>query len=94
MAAELLLHERHQIDGGAFAELKIWRLAEAVRGSKHTYKYSLAYIEHGVCVLRFDNEAGKGDHFHGPEGDRPYQFRTPEKLLDDFWREIDRWRHK
>ena len=25
-------------------------------------KYSLAYVVEGECVLRYDNEAGKGDH--------------------------------
>ncbi len=35
-----------------------------VVGSAHSFKYSLAYVIHGMCVLRYDNEAGKGDHLH------------------------------
>lgn len=29
-------------------------------------KYSLARVADGACVLRYDNEAGKGDHRHDP----------------------------
>ena len=29
------------------------------------YKYRMALIEAGVCVLRYDNEAGKGDQGRG-----------------------------
>jgi hypothetical protein len=34
----------------------------SVRTSGHEFKYSLAYVVEGECVLRYDNEAGKGDH--------------------------------
>jgi hypothetical protein len=46
----------------------------------------------GRCVLRYDNEAGKGDHKHVGEDEIPYVFTTPEALLDDFWNEVDNWR--
>jgi hypothetical protein len=48
----------------------------------------------GVCVLRYDNEDGKGDHrhFHGRQS--AYAFTTPEKLLADFQRDISRWNHE
>ena len=35
-----------------------------MRGSTHDYKYALAYVVAGQCVIRYDNEAGKGDHKH------------------------------
>jgi len=92
MRAELLLQERHQIAEAAFATLKIWRVAEPVRGSHHDLKYSLAYVVSGVCVLRYDNEAGKGDHRHLDDLETPYAFSTPEALLADFWNDVDRWR--
>ena len=62
--------------------------------SGHEYKYSLAYVENGECVLRYDNEAGKGDHIHCADEDRPYNFTTPEQLLADFWSDVDTWRSK
>jgi hypothetical protein len=89
MEAELLLWERHQLEDDAFAELKVWRVAVPVRGSSHGYKYSLAYVVAGECVLRYDNEPGKGDHRHVSGGERPYSFTTPERLLSDFWLDVD-----
>ena len=92
--AELLLRERHQLDSKSFVELRVWRVPRSVRASGHEYKYSLAYVENGECVLRYDNEAGKGDHSHWADEDRPYNFTTPEQLLADFWSDVDTWRSK
>lgn len=92
MKAELLLHERHQIASDAFAELRIWRVPELVRGSRHEYKYALAYIVAEECVLRYDNEVGKGDHKHIGAEEVPYRFTTPARLLADFWSDVDDWR--
>ena len=60
-------------------------------GSRHSFKYRLAYVINEVCVLRYDNEAGKGDHRHwnGEEGE--YEFSDPEQLLADFQSDIERW---
>jgi len=92
MKARLLLNERHQLRADAFVSLRVWAVPEAVRGSAHGYKYSLAFVVGEVCVLRFDNEAGKGDHKHVGATEAPYRFTTPEQLLSDFWREVDQWR--
>lgn len=92
MKAEPLLHERHQLTADAFVELRIWRVSQPVRGSSHDLKYALAYVVAGVCVLRYDNEAGKGDHRHLAEVETAYSFTTPAKLLADFWRDVDQWR--
>lgn len=92
MKAELLLHERHQLREDAFVELRIWQVPSAVRGSAHAFKYSLAYVVAGRCVLRYDNEAGKGDHRHLGAVKMPYEFTTPARLLADFWSDVDRWR--
>jgi len=94
MPAKLLLRERHQLADDAFAELRIWNVPSPVRGSLHRYKYSLSYVVAGECVLRFDNEAGKGDHRHSHGSERPYHFTTAAQLIDDFWAEIDHWRRK
>jgi hypothetical protein len=88
----LLLGERHQLGPAAFAELRIWRVPSSVHGSFHNNKYSLAYVVSGTCVLRYDNESGKGDHKHIGEVETAYHFKTPARLLADFWRDVDRWR--
>jgi len=75
----------------AFAELVLWQLPEPLAGSSHRYKYRLAYVVETVCVLRYDNESGKGGHRHYGATERTYSFSTPEKLIADFQRDIARW---
>lgn len=72
-------------------ELVVWRLPKPVPGSLHDKKYRLAYVVKGVCVIRYDNEAGKGDHRHVGEKEYEYVFSTIEALLADFQRDIERW---
>lgn len=91
MKAVQLVSTRIVYAESAFAELVLWRLPEPVRGSAHDYKYRLAYVVDGVCVLRYDNEAGKGDHRHVGETEHAYAFTTPEQLIADFQRDIERW---
>lgn len=76
----------------AFAEVVVWKLPNPIKGSKHLFKYRLAFVVEGVCVFRYDNELGKGDHKHMGEMEIPYEFTTPEQLLADFWKDIDNWR--
>lgn len=92
MKASLLLHERYQLADEAFAEIRIWRVSTPVRGSDHAYKYSLAYVVAGECVLRYDNEAGKGDHRHIGEVEEFYAFTDLERLIADFRRDVRQWR--
>ncbi len=64
MRAVLLLKERHVLDESTFVEIVIWQVPKPVKGSAHGFKYRLALVADDVCVLRFDNETGKGDHKH------------------------------
>lgn len=90
MKAELLLDERHQIGGESFVAIRIWRVPRRVKASAHDYKYALALVVRGECVLRYDNEAGKGDHVHRGARQATYRFTTPDALLADFWADLDR----
>jgi hypothetical protein len=92
MRARLLLNERRIVAERAFVELVVWQVPRPLPGSAHAFKYRLAYVVDGRCVLRYDNEAGKGDHRHVGGKDRPYVFSTPEQLIADFWRDADAWR--
>ncbi len=75
----------------AFAELVLWQVPSPVPGSAHSFKYRLAYVVDGLCVLRYDNEAGKGDHFHRGEQEFSYAFSTADQLLADFQEAIAQW---
>ena len=77
----------------SFAEMVLWRLPRPLPGSRHPYKYRLAYVVRERCVLRYDNETGKGDHRHARSRESAYAFTTPEKLLADFLHDIERWNH-
>ena len=92
MQAELLIDERLVLDIGMFVEIVVWRVPRPLRGSPHLFKYRLALIVDGNCVLRYDNEAGKGDHCHIGQIEKRYKFTNPEVLLTDFWNDVDRWR--
>lgn len=90
--AELLFDERHAIGDAAFVEIVVWRVPKPVAGSRHPFKYRLALVMKGVCVLRYDNETGKGDHRHIGGRERPYRFKDYPTLLSDFWADVDNWR--
>ena len=91
MKAAQLLRTRVVYSENAFAELVLWQVPKPLKGSLHNYKYRLAYVVGGECVLRYDNETGKGDHRHYAGGESNYAFSTPEKLIADFQRDIKRW---
>ena len=93
MDAQLMLNERHILSEKAFVEMVVWRVPSAASGSRHDFKYRLALIVDGHCVLRYDNESGKGDHKHLGDAEIPYAFTIPAALLDEFWSDVDNWRN-
>ena len=78
----------------SFAELVLWQLPRSVPASAHRFKYRLAYVAWGICVIRYDNETGKGDHRHYAGTESAYPFETVDKLIADFQRDIARWMHE
>ncbi len=89
-----MLRERRLLSRGLFVELVVWQVPAPVRGSSHTFKYRLALVADGECVLRYDNEAGKGDHRHLGSTELPYSFTSASQLLADFWADVEDWRFK
>ena len=91
MRARLVIRDRIQLAESLFAEIVIWEVPTPVRGSEHRYKFRLALVANSDCVLRFDNEAGKGGHIHDAGVERLYAFTSIDALIDDFWQEVSRW---
>lgn len=91
MRAELLIRERRVLEVG-FIEVIVWGLPKALGGSTHKFKYRLAYVVEDQCVLRYDNEAGKGDHRHVGTEEMPYLFVSVDQLLDDFLADVAAWK--
>lgn len=92
MAAELVEDDRLYFGDNSFVEITVWKVPQPVRGSIHFYKYRMAYIYQDRCVLRYDNEAGKGDHKHIGDQQFPIQFVDLEILRRDFYADVRRWR--
>ena len=43
-----------------------------------------------MCLVRYDNEHGKGDHKHVTGQEEPYHFKDISTLLDNFWEDVER----
>ena len=94
MKARELFNRRVPVTEQAFAELVLWEVPEPVSGSVHRYKYRLAFVVVGECSLRYDNEAGKGDHKYVRGKEVKYRFVTADKLIADFFEDVRRWRNE
>ena len=94
MKATALIRRRVILATDAFVEVSVWRVPEPVPPSEHPYKYRLAYIVKGKCVLQYDNERGKGDHRHFDSVESFYSFSSPDQLMADFNSDILRWNHE
>ena len=94
MKAFVFVRARLAYSASAFAQLAPWQVPKPVAGSRHGFKYRLVYVVGGVCVLRDDNEGGKGDHRHVEGKESRCVFTTPDQLIADLQRDIARWNHE
>jgi hypothetical protein len=92
MPGVLILDDRYPQGDHAFVAVRVFRVPTEVPGSTHDLKYSLAYVVDRVCVLRFDSEAGKGNHLHCGEEEALYLFMSLKQILADLWTAVDDWR--
>jgi hypothetical protein len=70
--------------GDIIVEMVIWQLPTVTAERPHGLKYRLYCGRSGHCLVRYDNEAGKGDHRHYGEQEEPYRFVSLECLMADF----------
>ncbi len=86
-------HSKLIYPDGTIRKMIIWRLPRRSSERSHGLKYRLYYgTADGKCLVRHDNETGKGDHRHINDKEEAYQFETVEKLIEDFQKDIDRFR--
>jgi hypothetical protein len=69
---------------GVTVEMVVWALPQKSAERQHGLKYRLYCGRGGVCLVRYDNEAGKGNHRHYGEREEVYGFESLDKLLEDF----------
>jgi hypothetical protein len=91
MKAVSILNRRIADARGGYAEYVVWLLPKPLPRSEHLFKYRLAYVINRKCVVRYDNERGKGDHRHFGAQETEYAFLDPRKLIADFESDIARW---
>ncbi|MBX3077517.1 hypothetical protein KF913_26635 [Candidatus Obscuribacterales bacterium] len=85
MKATLIYKNKRILPDGSIEEMVIWKLPKATSHQPHGFKYRLNFgLADGTCLVRYDNERGKGDHKHLLDREQPYKFTTIEKLLEDF----------
>jgi hypothetical protein len=94
MKAVPLFRLKHELDDGAIVEMVTWELRQAVPGSRHKFKYRLYFGRGGTRIVGYDNERGKGDHRHLHGIERPYQFVSPERLMEDFLADVEEARRR
>lgn len=91
--ARLTYRQRYVYADGALREMVLRRLpqksAERPQGIKYRLYYGLA---DGTCLVRYDNESGKGDHRHFGTKEASYRFVSVEALVAEFLSDIERLR--
>ena len=88
-AREIIRYKK--VQSGRIIEVVIWYLDKPLPGCMHPYKYRLFYgTADGSCIVRYDNERGKGDHRHCGETEESYLFTTLAKLIEDFEADTER----
>ncbi len=89
MTARLVYRAKELYPDGCVLEIVIWRLPRLSAERSHALKYRMHYGRaDGSCIVRYDNEAGKGDHRHIGQREEPYGFKDIETLLDDFFNDV------
>lgn len=92
MGAELIIRDKRAVDG-TITEVVVWRLTLPVRGCVHMFKYRFYFgLADGSCMVRYDNERGKGDHRHIGGREEAYRFVSLGQLFRDFNADKAAWR--
>ncbi len=90
MKARLLQKSKEEFAGDIIVETVVWELAEATADRPHRLKYRLYCGENGKCIVRYDNEQGKGDHRHYGTREEFYDYTSFSKLAEDFLADVER----
>ena len=90
--AILILDSKTVLQDGRILQRTVWRLPANPADRLHGFKYRLYCGRNGQTIVRYDNEAGKGDHRHtGPhEVETAYGFTSLMQLLQDFAQDVER----
>lgn len=90
MTATLVYRKKERLARGVLLDMVIWQLPAPMDGCDHRFKYRLYAGLGNACLVRYDNERGKGDHRHEGNMETRYWFVSIGKLLEDFVADVDR----
>lgn len=90
MKARLLQKSKEEFSGGVIVETVVWELTEATPDRPHSLKYRFYCGKNDECIVRYDNEAGKGDHRHYGTDEELYCYTTFTQLVEDFLTDVER----
>ncbi len=90
MKAIRVFYYKDKRPDGLVIEAVIWQLPAPTPARPTGIKYRLYCGRHGRCVVRYDNESGKGDHIHVSNQELPYHFAGVGKLVQDFFADVTR----
>ena len=95
MAARLIYHQKYIYADVAIREMVLWQLPGKTPENPHGLKYRLyCGLADGTCIVRYDNETGKGDHKHIGNSEELYPFKNVETMVADFLEEIEKARRR
>lgn len=85
------MNDKVVLSDGSIIQRIVWQLQEPTSERPHGLKYRLYCGKEGRSIVRYDNEAGKGDHVHyGEKHECSYHFVSLERLILDFYADIER----
>ncbi len=90
MRRAIAILNQRKVLGDVVIEMVVWQLPQPSSDRPHGYKYRLYCGRAGKCLVRYDNETGKGDHIHYGDRERAYRFVSLEKLIADFEEDVMR----
>lgn len=89
MKAVLIYRKTEIRSDGIKLEMVIWQLPTPTPDRQHGLKYRLWAGRDGKTLVRYDNEAGKGDHKHVGRAEKPYVWRGMSALVEDFLNDVE-----
>lgn len=88
MPATRIIDSKQVWPDGSIVQMVVWQLPSPSRERPHGFKYRLYCGREGQCLVRYDNETGKGDHKHLGENELRYRFSSLRQLIQDFRADI------
>ena len=88
--AKSIINSKELRVDGVIVHMVVCQVQQPLKGSNHDFKYRLYCGRRGKCLVRYDNEDGKGDHRHYGDREETYPYISLEQLILDFLDDVKR----